>query len=158
MTSHKPPYRCLLAGKADTPEILRILVEVAPEIPVRVDTCRRKRLLFKRIQIASFYRSVWIARDRDNRIVGFLMAESDGQTLDLSYGSVRPGPHRGKHIFTKLMKRVKAKGVPLTATVLRLNKSNMLSRLLKLEFTKDDPLLNDRDILRWQPEPAEAAT
>jgi hypothetical protein len=130
-------------------------VEVAPEIPVRVDTCHRKRLLFKRIHIACFYRSVWIARDSDNQAVGFLMAESDGRRLDLSYGGVRPGHHRGKHIFPKLMKRAKAKGVPLTATVMHSNKSDMLSRLLKVGFTKEESR-NDRDILRWQP--AEAGT
>jgi hypothetical protein len=77
------------------------------------------------------------ALHRDNQIVGFLMAESDGQKLDLSYGGVRAG-HRGQHIFPKLVKKMMAKGVPLTATVMHSNEANMLSRLLKLGFTKDD--------------------
>jgi len=81
------------------------------------------------------------------------MAELDGQRLDLSYGGVR-AVHRGQHIFPNLVKKVMAKGVPLTATVMRSNESNMLSRLLKLGFMEDYSL-TDRDFLRWQPRPTD---
>jgi hypothetical protein len=153
MKSHKskmPIYECRLAKRADAAAIFDVLEEVAPEIPVRLDTPNRKELLFKRIQSACVYRTVWIAEIcRENQIVGFLMAEWDGQRLDLSYGGVR-ADHRGQHIFPTLMKKIMAKGVPLTATVMHSNKSDMLSRLLKLSFTEDYSL-NDRDFLRWQP-------
>jgi len=47
-----------------------VLGEVASEIPVRLDTPKRKELLFERIQLASVYRTVWIAElHRDNQIV-----------------------------------------------------------------------------------------
>ena len=81
------------------------------------------------------------------------MAELDGQRLDLSYGGVR-AVHRGQHIFRNLVKTVMAKGVPLTATVMHSNGSNMLSRLLKLGFMEGYSL-TDRDFRRWQPRPTD---
>jgi len=91
--------------------------------------------------------------DRDNQVVGFLLAERDREALELTYACVRTS-HRGNDIFPTLVKKMMAKGVPLTATVLHSNKSDMVNRLLKLGFTKDSTpswLETDRDRLRWQP-------
>ena len=50
----------------------------------------------------------------------------------------------------ELVAKMKAKGVPLTATVLKKNKSDMVNRLLELDFSKLNSRY-DRDFLRWQP-------
>jgi len=143
----KHSYR--LATTKEASAIFDVLEVVAPEIPVRLDTPDRKALLFERIQAGIDSNYVWIALDCNNQVVGFLLAEPGSNALDLSYGGVRTS-HRGQHIFPDLLKKMKAKGVPLTATVMHSNMSNMLNRLSKLDF--DVFLsLNDRDFLRWQP-------
>ena len=158
MTAHTtktPTYR--LATKADVPAILDLLLEVAPEIPV--DTRgERKEILSKQIHTDCYYRCVWIALDRDNQIVGFLMAEPQKQEIKLPYGGVRKG-HREHDIFRKLMDRAKAmakiRGLPLTAVVLHANASKMVVdiALQKLGFAKTvaDKSRSDGDTFRWQP-------
>jgi hypothetical protein len=150
MTSHEI-YRYRLATTDDASAIFAVLQEVAPEIPVRLDTLERKDLLFNRIQEGIGSGNVWIALDRDNQVVGFLLAEEPREALELTYGGVRTS-HRGHHIFPTLVKKMMAKGVPLTATVMHSNESNMVNRLLKLDFKKVSPWpKNDRDFLRRQP-------
>jgi ribosomal protein S18 acetylase RimI-like enzyme len=153
-----PIYGYRLAKRGDAAEIFDVLegvARVAPEIPMRLDTSDRKEFLFKRIRLACVYRTVFIAElHRDNQIVGFLMAEPLGRELDLSYGGVR-ADHRGQHIFPKLVKKMMAKGVPLTATVKHLNKSGTVDRLLKLGFTKVESLVDGQDNFRWQPGPTD---
>jgi len=136
-----PIYGYRLAKRADAAEIFDVLEGVAPEIPMRLDTSDRKELLFKRIRLACVYRTVCIA-------------ELHRDELDLSYGGVRAG-HRGQHIFPKLVKKMMAKGVPLTATVKHLNKSGAVDRLLKLGFTKVESLVDGQDNFRWQPGPTD---
>ena len=134
-----------------------MLEEVAPEIPVHLDTPEQKELFFERVQTTCASREVWIALDRDKQIVGFLMAEPDkkersfrdNQALELSYGGVKKS-HRGNDIFPDLVAKMKAKGVPLTATVLKQNELAMVNGLLELDFSKVDSRY-DRDFLRWQP-------
>ena len=65
------------AEGGEAPPIFDVLEEVAPEIPVRLDTPEQKELLFERVQTTCASREVWIALDRDKQIVGFLMAEPD---------------------------------------------------------------------------------
>jgi len=71
------------------------------------------------------------------------MAEPLGRELNLSYGGVR-ADHRGQHIFPKLVKKMTAKGVPLTAAVKHLNKSGTVDRLLKLGLRRLIPWLTVR--------------
>jgi hypothetical protein len=105
--------------------------------------------------LGAFYQRLCIAElHRDNQIVGFLMAEPLGRELDLSYGGVRVN-HRRQHIFPKLVKKMMAKRVPLTATVTHLNKSGTVDRLLKLGFTKVESLVDGQDNFRWQPGPTD---
>src|ERR1019366_7140593 len=113
MASHES-YRYRLATTDDASAIFAVLEEVAPEIPVRLDTPERKKLLFNRLQAGIGSDNVWIALDRYNHVVGFLLAEPEGEALDLSYGGVRTS-HREQHIFPKLVKKMMVKGVPLTA-------------------------------------------
>jgi hypothetical protein len=154
-------YQYRLAIPSDVSAIFAVLKEVAPEIPVLLNNSKRQMEIFKQIYRCIDSGEVWIALDRDNQVVGFLLAEpyrverfpKGNQEIELLYGGVRPGPHRGKHIFPTLVKKVMAKRVPLTATVMHANDSHMLSRLLKLGFTKEEaPCPRDHeDFLRRQP-------
>ena len=92
-------YRYQRATPRDVPAIFAVLKEIAPEIPVLLDNSIRQKLMFERIHNCSIgYGEAWIAFDRDNQIVGFLLAEPDqlerffneNQALELSYGGVIP--------------------------------------------------------------------
>ncbi|HEY8098118.1 MAG TPA: hypothetical protein VIE65_18820 [Methylobacter sp.] len=144
-------YRYRLATTDDALAILSVLEEVAPEIPVETHDGRPERLLQTIKRTTSVYGVTWIALDRENRVVGFLLAESKGDRFDLPYGGVREG-HRKHHIFPDLVAKMMVRGVPLTATVKHANKSDMASRLLRLGFTKAGPgYWPDEDAFRWQP-------
>ena len=80
----------------------------------------------QRIKRTFVYGVTWIALDRENRVVGFLLAESKGDRFDLPYGGVRKC-HRGHNIFPDLVEKVKEIGRPLTATVKHANKSDIAS-------------------------------
>ncbi len=155
MKSHKLPiYGYRLAKKADASAIFDVLKEIAPEIPVRLDTPKQKELVSERIQLACVYRTVWIAElHPDNHIVGFLMAEPLGRRLNLSYGGVR-ADHRGKHIFPKLVKKMMVKGIPLRASIAQSNEFRMPDRLRELGFALEHRL-DTEAIFLWEPEPLE---
>ena len=116
-----------------------MLEEVAPEIPVYLDTPEQKELFFERVQTTCASREVWIALDRDKQIVGFLVAEPDKKERSFRDNQA-----------LELVAKMKAKGVPLTATVLKQNKLDMVNGLLELDLSKVDSR-DDRDFLRWQP-------
>jgi ribosomal protein S18 acetylase RimI-like enzyme len=156
------PYQYRLATSEDASAVLAVLVEVAPEIPVETHDGRQE-LLLQQIKIACVYDSAWIALDRNNQIVGFLMAEPQRREIKLPYGGVRKG-HREHDIFRKLMDKAKAmskaSGFPLTATVLHANaaKEGVDVALQKLGFAKVAPLdgvKNDGDNFRWSPAPSD---
>jgi hypothetical protein len=60
-----------------------------------------------------------------------------GKGLFLEYVGVRES-WRGRGIFPGFMKKLKANGVPLTASVLHGNKSGMVDRFVKQGFTKGE--------------------
>ncbi len=160
MTEHreKTLYRYRLATSHDESAILDALMEVAPEIPVMTHDGRQERLLQTIKRTTSVYGVTWIALDRDNRVVGFLLAESKGDRFDLPYGGVRKG-HRGNDIFPNLVKKVMAKGLSLTAVVLHANASKkiVVGILEDLGFEKVTPSngVNNGDNFRWSPAPSD---
>jgi hypothetical protein len=148
-------YRLATANDADA--IFALLDAVAAEIPVLLDLPERRRRVLEQVRVCSGAGESWIAVQSHNRVVGFQLVEPDqlerfhhnNQALHLPYGGVSSS-HRGQRIFSTLAGKIMAKGVQLTATVKRANKSDMASRLLKLGFTKVIST-DDQDELRWQP-------
>src|ERR1700733_7370895 len=145
------------ATKNDAALIFSVLEEVAGEIPVLLDNPERKNLVFAHVQTCCDSGESWMALTTNDRVVGFLLAEPDAQerffqanqALHLPFGGVSRN-HRGQHIFSTLAEKIMAKGVPLTGTVKRANKSGMAGRLLKLGFAIVSSG-EDEDRLRWQP-------
>ena len=128
------------AALDDAAEILRVLIEIAPEIPVQTEPLES-----------------WVAFDEGNRIVGFLLAEPDQvrrhyaehEILELRYGGVVKH-HRRRGIFTKLIECVLARMVPVTATISPANQSGAARLLEKLSF---DALASagGEQRFRWDP-------
>lgn len=143
-------YRVATLGDADG--ILTILAEVAPEIPVSLATADEQRLITTVTGECINTEKSRVAVDAGGAIVGVVLARRlphKGTGLFLEYIGVSKSS-RNRRIFIALMDRLKSKDVPLNATVLSGNQSNMLDRLLKIGFTKvqtDD----SETKLRWEP-------
>ena len=93
-------------------------------------------------------------------VVGFVLAKPDrlerffkkNQALSLRYIGVNK-VWRRHGIFSGLMEKSMAKGVPLTASVLHTNQSAMAERLVKVGYEKVESDANETR-LRWAPTPA----
>lgn len=148
-------YRAATAN--DATDILAILEEVAPEVPVLLDTPDRVDKI--KTVIIQCYQSgeSWVACDAAGEIVGFALAKPDvlerfhnrNHALSLPYIGVSK-TSRKHGIFAVLMDKLKSKGVPLTASVLHGNQSGMADRLVKIGFTKGQ-VGSKETKFRWDP-------
>jgi len=138
-------------------DILAILIELAPEIPVQVEPLEREEALYALIRNCARSGESWVALDDANGIVGFLLAQPDQtrrhyaehEILELRYGGVVK-THRRRGIFTGLVERVLARMVPVAATVSPANQSGTVRLLVKLGFENiGSPGGEQR--LRWDP-------
>ena len=148
-------YRPALIDEAA--DILAVLIEVAPEIPVQVEPLEREEALYALIRNCARSGESWVAIDEAGRIIGFLLAEPDQvrrhyaehEVLELRHGGVvKSQRHQG--IFTGLVERVLARMVPVTATVSPANQSGAARLLEKLGFrSASHPGGEQR--FRWDP-------
>jgi N-acetylglutamate synthase-like GNAT family acetyltransferase len=149
-TSNTVNYR--VATRDDETDILAVLEEVAPEIPVTLNT-PENLLIIKGIIIECHQSGKsWIAVDEDSRVVGFVLARPDfheSDAISLRYIGVSMELRR-RGIFTTLIEKMKANGVPLTASVLHDNSSGMADRLVEVGFTKIGSDAKEEK-LRWAP-------
>ena len=138
-------------------DILAILIELAPEIPVQIEPLEREEALYALIRNCARSGESWVAFDDANGIVGFLLAQPDQtrrhyaehEILELRYGGVVK-THRRRGIFTGLVERVLARMVPVAATVSPANQSGTVRLLVKLGFENiGSPGGEQR--LRWNP-------
>jgi len=122
-------------------DILAVLIEIAPEIPVQIEPLEREEALYALIRNCARSGESWVATDEAGRIVGFLLAEPDQvrrhyaehEILELRYGGAVKS-HRRQGIFTGLLERVLARMVPVTATISPANQSGAARLLEKLGF------------------------
>jgi hypothetical protein len=99
----------------------------------------------------------WVAVDAGDTVVGFALAKPDvierlhhrNNALSLRYIGVNK-TSRQRGIFAGLMEKLISNGVPLTASVLHSNCSDMANRLMKVEFTKVESGAKETK-LRWAP-------
>ena len=100
-------------------DILAVLIEIAPEIPVQIEPLEREEALYALIRNCARSGASWVAINEAGRIVGFLLAEPDQvrrhyaehEILELRHGGVVKS-HRRQGIFTSLIERVLARVVP----------------------------------------------
>jgi len=151
MTANEFEYR--LANGDDETDILAVLEEVAPEIPVRLDGPERQAKIRTEITQCHQTRKSWVAVDTEGKVVGFVLARPDAHeskaAIYLPYVGVSTGSRRSR-IFSTLIEKLKANGVPLIANVLNDNRSGMADILVKNEFTKIDWNAKQKKFL-WSP-------
>lgn len=128
----------------DAAGILAALKEVAPEIPVLLDTPDRLEVMYAIIAECCNSGESWVATDAAGTVVGFVLAKPDrlerflrrNEAVSLRYVGAIPAK-RKQGVFGLLMEKLMAKRVPLTASVLRTNtnQSGMAVRLGEIGFT-----------------------
>ena len=138
-------------------DLLAVLIEVAPEIPVQVEPLAREEALYALIRNCARSGESWVAVDETDRIVGFVLAEPDQtrrhyaehEILELRYaGVVKTHRHRG--IFTALVTQLLDRLVPVIATVSPANQSGAARLLEGLGF-QNIASPGGEQRLRWGP-------
>jgi ribosomal protein S18 acetylase RimI-like enzyme len=142
-----------LAGREDETDILAVLEEVASEIPVPLDGEERQRKIQTEIIQCHQTGKSWAAVDTHGRVVGFVLARPHGHegkaAIYMPYAGVSADSRR-RGIFSSLVEKLKANGVPLIAKVLHDNRSNMEEILVKNGFVKIDSDAKQKKFL-WSP-------
>jgi ribosomal protein S18 acetylase RimI-like enzyme len=137
-------YRTAMAD--DVADILTIFAEVADEVPTIGVIEGTKELVAGLVATGASS----VALDENNKIVGYLLAEGDGKGgISLFYLGVTSAA-RGKRVCSRIVARLKERGVPITASVRHNNKSAMAERFKRLGF---DVLQaqEDQTKFRWEP-------
>jgi len=145
------------AGLDDAAEIHALLLHLAPEIPLLVDTLEREEALYVLVRNCARSGESWVAADPEGRIVGFVLVEptqlrrhyGENELLDLHYAGVAP-EHRNQGIFASLIAKVLARMVPVTASVPLYNRSGIAQRLAALGFRPAGDA-GGAPLLRWRP-------
>lgn len=140
-------YRAV--GRNDETDILAVLEEVAPEIPMPLENQDAIKTII--IQCRESGKS-WVAVEAKGRLVGFALAKPDLHqhgAISLRYIGVSK-ESRGFGLSTVLIEKLKTEGVPLTASVSHTNQSNMANRLVKDGFTKTGANSTETQF-RWDP-------
>jgi GNAT superfamily N-acetyltransferase len=138
----------------DAADIHALLLRLAPEIPLLIDTLEREEALYALIRTCARSGESWVATDQADRIVGFVIIDPDQfgrhyaehEILELRYAGVAPD-RRNQGIFASLIAKVLARMVPVTATVPPQNRSDMAARLEAFGFR---PTGEERRF-RWEP-------
>ena len=141
----------------DAADIHALLLALAPEIPLLVDTLEREEALYALIRACGRSGESWVALDRRERIVGFVLVDpellerhyAEHEILELRYAGVAP-EHRGHGIFGTLIARVQARLVPVTATVPPQNRSSIAACLIGFGFHQTASPGSERHF-RWEP-------
>jgi ribosomal protein S18 acetylase RimI-like enzyme len=141
-----------VATSDDHTDILAVLEEAASEIPVSLDTPENhEKIETEIIQCCNCGHS-WVATDATGTVVGFVLARpGGGGAIYLPFIGVS-GNSRRRGVFSNLIEKLKAKGEPLTASVLPDNQSSMADLLMKKGFTYVGAKGNAIQY-RWSPQP-----
>ena len=141
----------------DAAEVHALLLRLAPEIPLLVDTLEREEALYVVVRNCARSGESWVAVRADGRIVGFLLAEpnqrgrhyAEHEIIELRYAGLAGG-HRNRGIFGQLVGKVLARMLPVTTTVPAHNGAGAAARLERLGFRKTGSAGGETR-LRWRP-------
>ena len=141
----------------DAPDIHALLLRLAPEIPLLVDTLEREEELYALIRNCARVGESWVALDDEEHIIGFVLVDpevlerhyAEHEILDLRYAGVAP-EHRGRGIFHGLIARVQSRLVPVTVIVPTHNRFGVAARLEKFGFRQTASPGGER-VFRWEP-------
>ncbi|WP_346659352.1 GNAT family N-acetyltransferase [Bradyrhizobium sp. 164] len=140
----------------DHTDILAVLEQVAPQIPVSLEGSQRQDAIKQIIIECCASGESLVACDEQGAVVGFVLAKPDrgerffrdNGACSLRYIGVASAA-QGRGIFSAMLKEMKAAGEPLTAEVLNGNQAGMADRLKRAGFveTKSD---EREKAFRWE--------
>jgi GNAT superfamily N-acetyltransferase len=141
----------------DAADIHAVLLRLAPEIPVLIDTLEREEALYALVRTCARSGESWVALDEASRIVGFVLVEpnqlgrhfAEHEILDLRYAGVAP-EHRRRGIFGHLVGKILARMVPVSAKVSAQNQCGAALRLECFGFRQTGSTGGEHR-LRWEP-------
>jgi len=152
MTQKSKAIEYRTATTDDEPDMYAVMEEVAPEIPVPLDTEDNQIIMRTIITECHGSGKSWVAIDPNGEVVGCALAKQDihePSAISLRYVGVKKAS-RCQGIFGTFIEKLKANDTPLTASVLVNNSSAMGYRFLKAGFIKVKS--NDKETLfRWGP-------
>ncbi|HEX3864821.1 MAG TPA: GNAT family N-acetyltransferase [Stellaceae bacterium] len=145
------------AALADAGEIHDLLLRLAPEIPLLVDTLEREEALYALTRACTRGGESWVACDTTGRIVGFVLVElvehgrhyAEHEVLELHYAGIAP-EHRRNGVFAKLIENVLARLVLVMTAVSPQNRSGAARQFEKHGFQRDAVSVGEPR-LRWIP-------
>jgi hypothetical protein len=132
------------AALGDAGEIFELLLALAAEIPLLLDTLAREEALYAEIRNCARSGESWVACAADGRIVAAVLAETDQhgrhyaehEIIRLRYaGQAASCPDPA--ILDALIECLLARMVPVTAHVGPQNRSGLAARLERLGFRQD---------------------
>lgn len=145
------------AELADAADIHALLLKLAPEIPLLVDTLEREEALY--VVVRNFARSgeSWVALDDAGTIVGFVLAGpvergrhyAEAEVLELRYAGVA-AEYRGGGIASEMLRRVCSRLLPIVTRVGAANTSPIDRRLEAAGFRQTGSAGGERQY-RWDP-------
>lgn len=152
-----PDITCRQAAIDDSAEIHTLLLRLAPEIPLLVDTLEREEALYALTRLCTRGGESWVACDATGRIVGFALVElvehgrhyAEHEVLELHYAGIAP-EHRRQGVFAGLVGRVLARLILVTTAVSPQNRAGAARQLEKLGF-RGDSTRSGEPRLRWSP-------
>ena len=124
---------CRPAMTGDAADIHALMLELAGEIPLAVDTLEQEEALYAAVRKILAFGQSWVAAEGE-RIVGFVLVDSaevgrhwgESELLTLRYA--------GGEGLDALIGKVLERNAPITASVRDANRTGMAERLKRLGF------------------------
>lgn len=145
------------AELGDAPDIHALLLTLAPEIQLLADTLEREEALYAVVRNFARSGESWVALDDGGTIVGFVLAGpvergrhyAEGEILELRYAGLA-AEHRGRGVFSEMLRRVCARLMPVVTAVNAANASAIDRRLEAAGFRQTGSAGGERQF-RWEP-------
>jgi GNAT superfamily N-acetyltransferase len=141
----------------DAGEIHALLLRLAADIPLLVDTLEREEALYALVRNCARSGESWVACGGDGHIVGVALVEpnqrgrhyAENEVLDLRYAVVAP-EHRDRDILAALIGRVTARLQPVAARVGVQNRTGLAASLREFGFRQTGSAGGEQ-VFRWEP-------
>ncbi len=141
----------------DAGEIHDLLMRLAAEIPLLLDTLEREEALYALVRNCARSGESWVACDKDGRIVGLVLVEpnqlgrhyAEHEVLDLRHVAVTPDRRDGG-VLGALIDKVTARLQPVAVRVGAQNRTGLAACLRELGFRAIDSAGGEQ-VWRWEP-------
>jgi hypothetical protein len=134
---------CRPATVGDAASIHTLMLKLAAEIPLAVETLEQEEALYAALRKILAFGQSWVALDAD-AVAGFALVDSaevgrhwgENELLNLRYA--------GGEGVAALLAKILERNVPITATVKDANRSGLADRLENLGFRLSETRIGER--------------